>query len=151
MFDLKVTGNLVQSLGPKALNWDPSNSQCNPSSHWTILLVVNVYGELDYSPLVFNVCSSFLGWFVMFQKLAFLVFFFFFWLLLPAWLIFKWFYFPILVCLFSIHKVKAFPAKMKVSALVTKDKDSLSLRSYLIFGQFWAKTLRAQPSFTRKQ
>ena len=29
---------------------------------------------------------------------------------------------------------------MKVSALVAKHKDILSLSSYLIFGQFWAKT-----------
>ena len=30
---------------------------------------------------------------------------------------------------------------MKASALVAKYKDNLSLSSYLVFGQFWAKTL----------
>ena len=38
-----------------------------------------------------------------------------------------------LVCLFKIHKVKELFAKMKVSALVAKHKDALSLSSYLFF------------------
>ena len=37
-------------------------------------LVFNVYGPLDYSPLVFNVYSSFLGWFFV-LKFCFFCFF----------------------------------------------------------------------------
>ena len=45
-----------------------------------------------------------------------------------------------LVCVFRIYKVQGF-AKLIVSALVAKHKDNLSLSSYLIFGQFWAKAV----------
>ena len=45
-----------------------------------------------------------------------------------------------LVCLFRIYKAEGF-AKILVSALVAKHKDNLSLSSYLIFGQFWAKAV----------
>ena len=59
-------------------------------------LVFNIYGPLDYSPLVFNVYSCFLSWFAVFQSFAFLIFLHF---LPPGWLIFKWFYFSICVVL----------------------------------------------------
>ena len=74
----KSLGTLYKVWVPKP--WTGILQILNVTPHPTepFSLVVNVYGELDYSPLVFNVCSSFLGWFVMFQKLAFLVFFFFF-------------------------------------------------------------------------
>ena len=60
-------------------------------------LVFNVYGPLDYSPLVFNVYSSFLGCFLCSKVL----FFYFFWRFLPpGWLTFKWFYFSRCACLY---------------------------------------------------
>ena len=47
-------------------------------------LVFNVYGPLDYSPLVFNVYSSFLGCFFVFQSL---VLFFIFFAISATWLV----------------------------------------------------------------
>ena len=95
LFDLKVTGSLVQQ------GWIPKTGQV-PSGVWTGILpilnvttypagtfslVFNVYEPLDYSTLVFNVYSSFLGWFFV-LKFCFFIFLQF---LPPGWLIFKWY------------------------------------------------------------
>ena len=50
-------------------------------------LVFNVYGPIDYSLLVFNVYSSFLGWFFV-LKFCFSIFL---QILAPGCLIFKWY------------------------------------------------------------
>ena len=73
----KSLGTLYKVCVPKP--WTGILQIFNVTPHPTepFSLVVNVYGELDYSPLVFNVCSYFLGWFAVFQKFSFLVVFFF--------------------------------------------------------------------------
>ena len=66
-------------------------------------LVFNVYGPLDYSPLVFNVYSSFLGC-LLCSKVG--------------WLSNGFTFHNVPICILSIHKVKELLAKMKVSVLV---------------------------------
>ena len=117
LFDLKVTGSLVQH------GWIPKPSQA-ASGVWTgILPILNVttystgpfslafivYEPLDYSTLVFNLYSSFLGWFFVWKFCFFIIIIFFFCK------------FCNLVDWFSngIHyKVQELLAKMKVSVLV---------------------------------
>ena len=124
-FNLKATRSLAQQ------GWVPEPSQLT-SRVWTGILsiqsvtfystgqfslVFNVYRPLDYSPLVFNVYSSFLGWFFVFQYFAFLFSCNF--CHLVGWFSngFTFQYVP--VCLFSIHhKEKELLAKIKVSVLV---------------------------------
>ena len=66
-------------------------------------LVFQVCGPLDYSPLVFNVYSSFLGCLFVFQS-CFVIIIIFFWRFLPpGCLIFKWFYFSRCACLHVKH------------------------------------------------
>ena len=80
-------------------------------------LVFNVYGPLDYSPLVFNVYSSFLGCFLC-SKVLFFYFFFGDFCHLVGWLSNGFTFHDVPVCISSIHKVKELLAKMKVSVLV---------------------------------
>ena len=108
--ELKVNGSLVQQ------GWVPKPSRA-PGWVWTGILpilnvtpyptglfslVFNVYGPLDYSPLVFNIYIVIfvvdLFWFAVFQSFAsfFFVFCFSFLRFMPSgWLIFKWLYFSI--------------------------------------------------------
>ena len=95
LFDLKVTGSLVQQ------GWVPKPGQAHSGVWIGILpilsvttyptgpfsLVSNVYEPLDYSPLVFNVYSSFFSWFFV-LKFCFLILLQF---PRPDWLIFKWY------------------------------------------------------------
>ena len=120
LFAFKVTGSLVQQ------GWVPKSSQ-TPGGVWTgigpvlnvttystgpISLVFNVYGQIGYSPLVFNVYSSFLGWFVL------LFYFFCDFCHLVGWFSDGFTLQSVPGCLFSIHhKVKEWLAKMKVWVL----------------------------------
>ena len=102
-----------------------------PYSTGPTSIVFIVYRPLGYSPLVFNVCSSFRSWFVLFQKTvaefccSFSLSFYDFCYLVG------WFCKCLsFVCLFSIYEVKELLDKVKVSALVAKHKDVLSLNSW---------------------
>ena len=110
---LRVLYNKVRSQIP-AKHLVGLELNLTPYSTGPFFLVFNVYGPLDYSPLVFN--GSFLGWFFVFQSFAFLFFCDF--CDLVGWFSNGFTFQYVSVCLFSIHKVKELLAKIKVSALV---------------------------------